>query len=97
VAASAPFATRLGGSIPFPDASFDKAFAVNSMQVWPDKLGGLGEIRRCLKAGGRVALAFTPHSGQSPDGLADSLSAAGVATPNLAMKDRNFCALGTKP
>jgi ubiquinone/menaquinone biosynthesis C-methylase UbiE len=90
---------RLGSaeSIAFPDASFDKAFAVNSMQVWPDRLAGLREIRRCLEPGGRVALAFTAHSGQSPDGLIEILSAAGFAAPNLATRDGNFCALGTKP
>ena len=84
-------------SLPFPEGSFDKAFAINSMQVWPDRLAGLEEIRRVLASGGKLALAFTPHSGHAPDGLTDLLSQAGFATPDFVTKDGNFCALGTKP
>jgi ubiquinone/menaquinone biosynthesis C-methylase UbiE len=50
-------------SLPFDDASFDKALAINSMQVWPDAVVGLREIRRVMKPGGRIALGFTPYSG----------------------------------
>ena len=84
-------------SLPFPEGSFDKAFAINSMQVWPDRLAGLEEIRRVLGSGCKLALAFTPHSGHAPDGLTDLLSQAGFAAPDFVTKDRNFCALGTKP
>jgi ubiquinone/menaquinone biosynthesis C-methylase UbiE len=49
-------------SLPFDDNSFDRALAINSMQVWPDAAAGLREIRRVLKPGGRIALGFT----QSP-------------------------------
>jgi SAM-dependent methyltransferase len=34
--------------LPFPDNSFDKAIAVNSMQVWPDAPAGLREIRNSI-------------------------------------------------
>ncbi|HEX6971352.1 MAG TPA: methyltransferase domain-containing protein [Limnochordia bacterium] len=44
--------------LPFPEDHFDKAYAMNSMQVWPDATGGLREIRRVLKQGGRLALSF---------------------------------------
>jgi ubiquinone/menaquinone biosynthesis C-methylase UbiE len=50
--------------LPFEDETFDRALAVNSMQVWPDAPAGLREIRRVMKTGGRIALAFTHHSGQ---------------------------------
>jgi ubiquinone/menaquinone biosynthesis C-methylase UbiE len=40
----------------FEDDTFDKALAINSMQVWADAMAGLREIRRVLKSGGRVAL-----------------------------------------
>jgi SAM-dependent methyltransferase len=51
-------------SLSFANNSFDKAFAINSMQVWPDAMAGLREIRRVVKSGGMVALGFTPYSGQ---------------------------------
>jgi len=32
-------------SLPFEGNSFDKALAINSMQVWPDAVAGLREMR----------------------------------------------------
>ena len=47
-------------NMPFEDDSFDTVLAINSMQVWPNRMAGLREIWRVLTVGGRVALAFTP-------------------------------------
>ena len=47
-------------SLPFDDNSIDKAVAINSMQVWPDAVAGLREIRRVMKPGGS-RLALRPH------------------------------------
>ena len=49
---------RCGGvsEIPYPDESFDKAFAVNSFQFWPSPVGDLTELRRVLRPGGRLVL-----------------------------------------
>lgn len=44
--------------IPFPDRSFDKAYAMNSMQLWPDSHVGLKEVLRVLKDDGRLVLSF---------------------------------------
>ena len=63
-------------SLPFDDNSFDKALAINSMQVWPDAVAGLREIRRVMKPGGAIALGFTPYSGQPNKGLAETLIGA---------------------
>ena len=52
------------GNLPFDNNCFDKAVAINSMQVWPDALAGLREMLRVTKPGGRIALGFTPYSGQ---------------------------------
>jgi ubiquinone/menaquinone biosynthesis C-methylase UbiE len=46
--------------LPFADDTFDAALAINSMQVWPDAIGGLREMRRVVKRFGRIALGFTP-------------------------------------
>jgi ubiquinone/menaquinone biosynthesis C-methylase UbiE len=82
-------------ALPFADDTFDKAFAINSMQVWPDAIAGLRDMRRVLKPGGRIGLGFTPHSGQPKAGLAEQLIAAGFV--NLRMEETdNFCMLASK-
>jgi SAM-dependent methyltransferase len=60
---------RLGSveRLPFDDHTFDAALAINSMQVWPDPVGGLREIRRVLKRSGRIALA-SPDAGRRSRG-----------------------------
>src|ERR1700730_796476 len=83
-------------SLPFDDGSFDKALAINSMQVWPDAVAGLREIRRVMKPGGRIALAFTPYSGQPNKGLTETLVAAGFTDAQVIEKDKCFGALATK-
>src|SRR5262249_5959028 len=55
--------------LPFDNNSFDKELAINSMQVWPDLLAGLREMRRVMKPGGKIALGFTLYSEQSNQGL----------------------------
>ena len=37
--------------MPFDDNSFDKALAINSMQIWPDAVAGLRELQRVVKTG----------------------------------------------
>lgn len=84
-------------SLPFEDNTFDKALAINSMQVWPDAVAGLREMRRVIKTGGRIALGFTPYSGQSRAGLTEMLTAAGFTETHLVEADKGFCALAVKP
>ena len=83
--------------LPFASNTFHKAMAINSMQIWPDAVGGLREMRRVLKSGGTIALGFTPYSGQRNEGLTERLSAAGFSKPHVVAKDKNFCSLATKP
>jgi ubiquinone/menaquinone biosynthesis C-methylase UbiE len=44
--------------MPFPNEYFNKVLAMNSMQLWPDKIVGLREILRVLKPGGKLVLSF---------------------------------------
>lgn len=84
-------------NLPFTDNSFDKALAINSMQVWPDATAGLREMRRVMKTGGKIALGFTPYSGRSKDGISDMLKTAGFANTCIVESERGFCVLGLKP
>jgi ubiquinone/menaquinone biosynthesis C-methylase UbiE len=83
--------------LPFADAAFDLALAINSMQVWPDVDAGLRALRRVLRPGGRVALAFTPRSGQPRAGVTARLEAAGFENARLAELRGGFCAMARKP
>lgn len=84
-------------SLPFADNTFDKARAINAMQVWPDPVAGLREMRRVMKSGGRIALGFTPYSGQPKQGLTETLIPASFTKVQVAESDKGFCALATKP
>ena len=79
--------------LPLVDAVFDKALAINSLQVWPDATAGLRELSRVLKPGGQVALAFTTHSGQSRQGLPELIAAAGFRGCRIIAGDQSFCVL----
>ena len=83
-------------NLPFDDDSFDKALAINAMQVWPDPVIGLREMRRVIKPGGHIALGFTPYSGQPNEGLPRTLTSAGFANAHVEQKENCFCALGTR-
>ena len=82
--------------LPFAAERFDKAMAINSMQVWPDASAGLLEIRRVLKPGGRAAPAFTAHSGQRKQGVPEMILAARFAECRLVEADQAFCVLATR-
>jgi ubiquinone/menaquinone biosynthesis C-methylase UbiE len=83
--------------LPFADATFDKALAINSMQAWPDARAGLREIWRVLKGGGGVTLGFTVNSGQPKQGVAESLGAVGFTQARIMDGPKLFCATAVKP
>ena len=45
-------------AIPYPDGSFDRVCSVNNIYFWPARGHDLREIRRVMKDGGTLALAF---------------------------------------
>jgi ubiquinone/menaquinone biosynthesis C-methylase UbiE len=46
--------------IPYPDAHFDRVYAVHTLYFWNDPLAHFGEIYRVMLAAGIFVLAFTP-------------------------------------
>jgi ubiquinone/menaquinone biosynthesis C-methylase UbiE len=101
---------KLGSAnrLPFPEAHFDKIFAINSAQFWKDSVATLNEMGRVLKPGGWIALAVQPRSkGATEDhayhagrGLADAMKKAGfneVHVESRPMKPvSTVCALGQR-
>jgi SAM-dependent methyltransferase len=47
-------------ALPYPDESFDKAFAIHSIYFWPRPAEALKELRRVLKPGGLLAITILP-------------------------------------
>ena len=56
--------------LPFRDAMFDKAFAVNSFQFWPDPARALREIARVLAPNGRLVIAQRAANPNRPTNFA---------------------------
>jgi len=83
--------------LPFADNSFDRVLTINSMQIWPDAIAGLREMRRVMKPSGRIAVGFTRYSGQPKSGLIEKVVAAGFAHAQVVESEEGFCALATKP
>lgn len=48
-------------TLPFADASFDKALSIHTLYFWPDPVHPLAELWRVLKPGGRLVLTFMPE------------------------------------
>ena len=61
--------------LPFPDATFHLATAVETHYYWPDLIAGLREVRRVLKPGGRVLIIAEAYR---REGVANALERAVV-------------------
>jgi SAM-dependent methyltransferase len=73
-------------SLPFPDAQFDRALAVNSFHHWPEPETNLREVKRVLRPDGVLVIAEQPvWADKAADDcriaseLAAQLTAAGLA------------------
>lgn len=80
--------------LPFEDATFDKAMTMNSLHLWPDPVAGLREIKRTLRAGGYIAVAFTRFSYVSATIFEQHLIDSGLTDVSLHIGESGTCALG---
>lgn len=55
-------------TIPFPAASFDKAYTVNTVYFWRSLHEGFSELHRVLAPGGRAVIGFLPKAWMDPLG-----------------------------
>jgi ubiquinone/menaquinone biosynthesis C-methylase UbiE len=95
-------------SIPYPDETFDKIFAINVAHFWADPLEVLAELSRVLKPGGAIALAIQPRNPQATEVtsqetgkfLVNLLTAGGFERVRLETKLMQpvsvVCAMGMK-
>jgi ubiquinone/menaquinone biosynthesis C-methylase UbiE len=94
-------------ALPFADATFDIAISANSVQLWPDQLAGVTEMRRVLKPGGQIAIILQPIWVKTNDevkalgnNLQELLSSAGFRSARCAFKEMkpigSVCVLGEK-
>jgi ubiquinone/menaquinone biosynthesis C-methylase UbiE len=61
------------GKLPFETGCFDAAFSVHTVYFWPDLAGGLHELCRVLRPGGRLLLAYRPDDPELRRELPDSV------------------------
>jgi len=84
--------TGESSGLPWPDGSFDGAYAVHTIYFWPAPERDLAEARRVLRTGGRLLLGFRERTAEaeaafpaptyrfrSADEVVDLLKAAGMA------------------
>ena len=87
---------------------FDKILAVNTMKFWNDPEKCLGELRRLLRPGGRIAIVDQPRGRGASDAMAVAsgvsiaaqLAQAGFThtrTHTLALKPAAVCVIATNP
>ena len=55
-------------TIPFPAATFDKAYTVNTVYFWRSLDEGFAELHRVLAPGGRAVIGFLPKPWMDPLG-----------------------------
>ncbi len=98
---------RLGSvdELPAFDALFDKILAVNAMMFWREPVARLAELRRLLRPGGLIAVAYQPRGPGATDEtsaakgreIAVALIRAGfteVRLETMRLKPAVVCALG---
>jgi len=91
-------------NLPFEDAIFDRACAIESFNYWPEPVAGLREVYRVLKDGGLVAIKYAAMAQKmrfplyAGDEMVVMLNAAGFSEVQFRLKDGRgwLCTVGVK-
>lgn len=100
--ANVEFLTAGAEDLPFPDAVFDRVWAIHAFHHWEDRMGGIAECHRVLKPGGRLLIVESDTT--SAHGLdraraaelADALRSAGFASAIVSKPDRQMVVTGVR-
>lgn len=79
-------------ALPFIDGTYDVVLCQQGLQVFPDRAKGLGEMRRVLRSGGRVAVSV--WTGPSPYFAAMREGLARYVSPDAAISGAAAFSLG---
>jgi len=83
--------------LPFEAGSFDAAFSVHTIYFWPDVAEGLRELRRVLRPGGRLLLAYRPDDPELRRALPASVyRLRGAAELEGALDEAGFGGIETR-
>lgn len=79
---------RLGSAdaLPFGENEFDRVFAINVAQFWPDRVRVFEEMRRVMKPGAMACIAVQPRNKGATDQAAGQMGTALAS----AMRDAGF-------
>ena len=69
------------GALPMADATYDLAYAIETVYFWPDLVAGLREMLRVLKPGGAAAVAVECADPVASQGWVDLVGRMEVRTP----------------
>jgi ubiquinone/menaquinone biosynthesis C-methylase UbiE len=85
-------------ALPFADRAFDVVVCQHGLMFFPDRLKALGEMRRVLTPGDRVALSVwtgpSPYFAAQREGLARYVSAEAASTSTVAFSLGDAAELG---
>jgi ubiquinone/menaquinone biosynthesis C-methylase UbiE len=77
--------------LPFPDASFERAFTIDTYRAWRDPVAGLAELERVLADEARLAIGFTSGETEHAEGLTEALVRAGFDRPRKLQAEPGAC------